>query len=216
MDKDKGSGMKYRLVIFDFDGTLADTFSWFLGVANQIADKYDLKHVDEREYEMLKGYDVRKVIEYLKVPLWKVPLIAAYTRGLMAENIHQVGLFDGIGGVLRRLSEQGATLAVVSSNSGENVRSVLGPENAALIDYYECSVPMFGKPSRFKKILSKSGISPDETIYIGDEIRDFKATKKVDIAFGAVSWGYNSADSLRAQEPTELFTRVEEIAERLI
>jgi phosphoglycolate phosphatase len=44
---------------------------------------------------MLKGYDVRKVIEYLKVPLWKVPLIAAYTRGLMAENIHQVGLFDG-------------------------------------------------------------------------------------------------------------------------
>ncbi|MDY0019811.1 MAG: HAD hydrolase-like protein [Anaerolineae bacterium] len=208
--------MKYSLVIFDFDGTLADTFSWFVGIANQIADKYGIRHIDEREYEMLKGYDVRKVIEYLEVPLWKVPLIAAYTRGLMTENIHQVGLFDGIGGVLRQLSEQGATLAVVSSNSSENVRRVLGPESAALIHYYECSVPMFGKPSRFKKILSKSGISHDDAIYIGDEIRDLKATKKVAIAFGAVSWGYNSADSLRAHGPTELFTRVEEIAERLI
>ena len=170
--------MKYKLVIFDFDGTLADTFPWFADIINKVAEKYHFKKITPDEHETIRGFDARGVLKYLGVPLWKMPLIANYIRMLMTHDIQRIALFQGIENVLRRLADLGATLAVVSSNSYENIQHVLGAELATLIAYYECGVSMFGKEAKLRKILKRSGFSPDEAIYIGDEIRDNEAAKK--------------------------------------
>ena len=109
--------MKYKLIIFDFDGTLADTYPWFTQVLNEVADKYKFKKVAESEYEKLRGYDTNEILQYLGVPLWKMPMIANHMRKLMYKDIHQISLFEGIDNLLHCLSNKGVILAVVSSNS---------------------------------------------------------------------------------------------------
>jgi phosphoglycolate phosphatase len=79
---------------------------------------------------------------------------------LMTHDIQKIALFQGIEGLLRRLASVGVTLAVVSSNSYENIRHVLGEEMGALIAYYECGVSIFGKEAKLRKILKRSGAAP--------------------------------------------------------
>jgi phosphoglycolate phosphatase len=208
--------VKYKLVIFDFDGTLADSFPWFIGIFNEVAEKYKFTKIEKHEVDTLRGYNARMMIQHLGVPFWKMPLIGNHIRGLMARDISQIRLFDGVDRLLRRLSEHGVTLALVTSNSYENVRRVLGPENAALITYYECGASVFGKHTRFRKILRKSGISPGETLCIGDEIRDIEAARKEDLAFGAVAWGFTNVASLQAHAPTEVFTTIDDIVDTVV
>ena len=203
--------MNYRLAIFDFDGTLADTVTWFAGVVNHVADRYGFKRVEERDHETLRGYAPRRLLEVLGVPLWKVPLITYYMRTLLARDIDRISLFEGIDTVLQTLSREGVMLAVVSSNSCENVHRVLGPGNVALIETFSCGVSIFGKAAKLRGVLRRCGVSRREAIYIGDEVRDIEAAREADVASGAVSWGYNTVESLRAYAPTEVFTNHGEI-----
>lgn len=203
--------MKYKLVIFDFDGTLANSFPWFMGVTNTFADKYRFKRIEEHEVETLRGYSARQIVQHLGVPMWKVPVIAHHMRRLTAEQIDQVPLFDGIDRMLQQLAQAGITLAVVTSNSYDNVRHVLGPTNAALIHHYECGVSLFGKRSRFRTVLKQSGVQPHQALSIGDEIRDIEASHKEQIPFGAVSWGFTHVEALKTLGPTAVFATVDDI-----
>jgi phosphoglycolate phosphatase len=207
--------LRYRLAIFDFDGTLANSFPWFLSVANDVAGRYKFKRIEESEIETLRGYDARQMIRHLGIAWWKVPLIANHMRKETANAIGHISLFDGADHLLRRLSHTRIKLAVVTSNSYANVRHVLGPDTAALVDYYECGVSTFGKHSRFRKVLKQSGVRASEALSIGDEIRDFEAAKRAGIPFGAVSWGFTTVDALRALGPAEVFTSFADIAKRL-
>lgn len=209
------SGMKYKLIIFDFDGTLADTFFWFKNVINKIADKYKFKRIEESEHDILRSYSAYKFIKHLGVPLWKIGEIAYDMKKMMEHDIRQISLFEGIDNLLQILSNKGALLAVVSSNSYENVRKVLGPENEALINHFECGVSLFGKHAKLKKVIRKISVQHSESIYIGDEIRDREAAKNVNIAFGGVSWGYNSVESLKAHSPMEIFHSIDDILEKI-
>ena len=208
--------MGYKLAIFDFDGTLADTVPWFAGVVNHVADRYGFKRVEERDHEMLRGYAPRRLMEVLGVPLWKVPLIAYHLRGLLARDIDQITLFDGISVVLQTLSQAGVTLAVVSSNSYENVRRVLGSENVGLVETFACGVSVFGKAAKLRGVLKKCDIPRGEAIYIGDEVRDVEAAHEAGVASGAVSWGYNTVEALQVCAPDEIFTSVDDILASIV
>jgi phosphoglycolate phosphatase len=208
--------MKYKLVIFDFDGTLADTFPFALDIVDQVVEKFGLKKFDRSEIEMLRGLDARRVLKHFEVPVWKMPAITSHVMGLLGQQIHLLTLFDGIAPLLKELTDQGIKIAVVTSNTYENVCKILGPENAALIEYYECGVRIFGKQAKLKKVLKQSGIAAKDAICIGDEIRDIQAAEKVHIPFGAVAWGYTNIEALMALNPAEVFTQVAEIAEKVI
>ncbi len=208
--------MKYKLVIFDFDGTLADSFPWLVKVINKVAEKFEFKQIKMSEHKFLRHYDAQKIFQHLGLPLWKAPLIGTHLRKLMSDEIHSISLFKGIDTMLRKLSQNQVVLAIVSSNSVENIRYVLGEELAALIQYFECGVSVFGKGIKLRKVLHKSRISSKETIYIGDEIRDIEAARHVRIASGGVSWGYNSAESLRHHSAMEIFDSVEDLSNKLL
>lgn len=207
--------MSYNLAIFDFDGTLANTVPWFAGVVNRVADRYGFKRVEKPDHETLRGYGPRRVLQALGVPLWKVPLIAYHLRALLARDIDQISLFDGVDTLLQTLSRESVLLAVVSSNSYDNVCRILGPENAAMIDTFACGVSIFGKAVKLRGVLGSCGVPGSEAIYIGDEVRDIEAARAAGVASGAVSWGYNTVESLRACAPDEIFTSINEMVERI-
>ncbi len=157
--------MRYKLIIFDFDGTLADSFPFFVSTLDRLAERHGFKRVGSAELETLRGYDFRQLMKHIGLPLWKLPMVTKDFNGLMAREIARISLFEGAGDLLRALSERGITLALVSSNAYENVRRVLGDENGDMIRYYECGASIFGKPAKLKKVLRKSGI-PASMLYL--------------------------------------------------
>jgi phosphoglycolate phosphatase len=203
--------MKYKLAIFDFDGTMADTFAFLLSVIDHLADKYHVDRLDPEDIERMRGLHAKEMIQYFQIPLWKIPLIGRHVKSLMASNTDQISLFDGIDAVIKDLYDLGIILVVVSSNSYDNIVNVLGLETAALFSHFECGSSIFGKSGRFKKVLKKFNIDPSEVIAIGDEIRDIEASQKMNISCGAVSWGYTNIDALIQHEPTYIFNSVSEI-----
>jgi phosphoglycolate phosphatase len=193
--------MPYRLAIFDFDGTLADTFPFFLSVFNQIADLHGFRRIDLARVDQLRHHGLREMMRHVGMPMWKLPLAARSFMDLMTRHTDGIALFDGIDHTLRTLHTRGVRLAVVSSNSEHNVRAVLGPELSALVDSFDCGVSMFGKASRIRAALRHARVPAADAIYIGDQDTDAQAAHKAGVAFGAVHWGYASIESLRGHGP---------------
>jgi phosphoglycolate phosphatase len=208
--------MPYRLALFDFDGTLADSFPWFATVVNEVADKYGFRRIAPDEFDSLRGKSAREMIAHCGVSTWKLPFIANYMRKRKAQDLHTVKLFAEAADTLRRLADAGVTVAIVSSNSEQNIRAMLGVETAALITHYECGASMFGKAKRFRAVLRAGKCSAADAICIGDEIRDLDAARAAGIAFGAVTWGYTTGEALRALKPEHVFDTFEEIFATLV
>jgi phosphoglycolate phosphatase len=202
---------KYKLAIFDLDGTLSDSFPWLRRVLNAVADKHRFKRVEADDVEMLRGKSSREIIRYLEVPMWRIPIIARDMRRLKSQSIDAIRLFSGVEPMLRELAQRGVTLAMVSSDAESNVRRALG-SNAELISQFGCGASLFGKAAKFKRILKRTGIAAGHAIYVGDEIRDGEAARAAGIDFGAVSWGYTKAEALQEISPDLMFERVSDIS----
>ena len=191
--------MTYRLAMFDFDGTLADSFPFFLSVFNTVADRHAFRRIDVARAGELRHLGVRQMMDHVGLPAWKLPLASKTFMAMMQDSAHEIPLFDGIADALRQLHGCGVQLAVVSSNSEHNVRAVLGPELTALVARFDCGMSVFGKASRIRAVLKACGAAPAEALYIGDQATDAEAARKAGVAFGAVHWGYATIDALRAQ-----------------
>ncbi len=203
--------MKYKLIIFDFDGTLADSLPWFIKMMNVVTEKFNLKKIEKEEISELRKLDSLSFLKHLNVPLYKLPRISTFMRNMMTDNIEEIKLISGIEDLLHKLKETGYKLAVVSTNNKTNIIKVLGEELFALNDHFVAGVSLFGKESKLKKVLKLSGIDKKDAIYIGDELRDIHASKKVGLACGAVTWGVNDADALAALEPDEIYYDIDQI-----
>ncbi|QHV96951.1 HAD-IA family hydrolase [Spirosoma endbachense] len=197
--------MIYKLVIFDFDGTLADSFPYFLRTVNTLASMYNFPKIDPENVDQLRGLDARQMMKQARLPAWKIPLIARSFIRLMARDIDQIKLFENIAELLKELTDAGVRLAIVSSNSEANIRQVLGRECASLITFYGCGTSIFGKQPKFRKAMATCGVLPAETLCVGDEIRDIEAAREASIAFGAVAWGYTRPDVLEAHTDISIF-----------
>lgn len=207
---------RYGLVIFDNDGTLADTFPWFLSVLDGVADRYRFRRADPAERERLRSLGPREILAELAVPRWRLPFIVRHVRRLKADEIGSFRLFPGVPETLRRLSEAGVRLAIVSSDTEANVRAILGPDLSRLIGTFDCGASLFGKRRHIARVVRRAGASPRSVLYIGDEIRDAEAARAVGTAFGAATWGYSDGDALRRAGPDAVFGHPREIAEHCL
>ncbi len=201
----------YDLAIFDFDGTLANTFPWFESVLNEAAERFSFRPVDVADRDVLRASSPRQILAHLGLPLWKVPLVSNHMRTRMAADLHKLSLFDGVPRMLAGLSSAGVRPVIVSSNAKSNILTMLGPETAAHILDYECGASMFGKASRIKKVLARAKVAPSRALLVGDEIRDAEAARASSVAFGAVVWGYSAPEALRAQGPAHVFETVDDV-----
>src|SRR5262249_15968402 len=130
--------MPYALAIFDLDGTLADSFPWFLRTINDVADHFGFRRVADEHVEALRHASTREILHHLEVPLWKLPAIMRHARRLKAEAAHEISLFPDVEAMLRTLADRGVQLALVTSDSEANARQKLGA-SAALFQYFDCS-----------------------------------------------------------------------------
>ena len=205
---------RYRLAIFDFDGTLADSLDWFRASFQETIARFDLAPVSPEELEGMRGLSAREIKARLKVSMWQLPVIVSDMRKRKLAAASETSLFAGIPAMLADLQRLGVKTAIVSSDSEASVRQVLGP-TASLITRFDCGAALFGKHWKFRRVARKLGAKPTETICIGDEIRDIEAADAASMDSGAVAWGYALPAALQAAKPTHLFNSIEEITQRL-
>ena len=207
--------MSHRLVIFDSDGTLADTLPWMRSVFNELAEEHRFRKVAPEEFEAFRDLHGRELLRRLELPLWKLPVVIAAMRRRMAAYTGPLHLFPGMDGALRALAGADLKLAVVSSNSRANVARVIGPELLPLFLHLDCGASMFGKAAKLRKMVRRAGVSAAETIYLGDEVRDAEAARSAGVDFGAVAWGQHRIETLAAEKPAMVFHAVEELTAML-
>lgn len=206
---------RYRLVVFDFDGTLADSFPFFLDALDTLADSHGFQRVQREQLDSLRELDARRVLKLLGLPLWKVPQVGMHMKRLMTERANAIPLFDGIDPLLRRLHASGIRLALLSSNSEHNVRTVLGPELSALFATLYCGSSLFGKRDRLRRLRADSLVARHDILCIGDEVRDLEAARAEKLDFGAVAWGYTKPQALRRHDPDWMFEHPAQICAAL-
>jgi phosphoglycolate phosphatase len=205
----------FRLAIFDFDGTLADSVPWFRASFQDMVARFDLAPVRDDEIEGLRSLSAREIMARLNVSMWQLPAIVSDMRQRKLAAAGEISLFEGVPAMLEQLRHHGIKTAIVSSDSEVSVRQVLGP-HAGLIDRFDCGAAMFGKHWRFRRVARRLGIKPSDAICIGDELRDIDAAKAAGMNSGAVAWGYALNTALQAAGPTHLYTSVEEMMQRLV
>jgi phosphoglycolate phosphatase len=200
----------YPLAIFDLDGTLVDSYPWFLRVVNDIARDFDFRPVAPGDVAGLRLAGARDILEHLELPLWKVPRIAAHMRRMKRAHLNELPLFPGVPEMLDALRSKGIRIALVSSDSEANARLQLGGSANHFSDF-ACGASLFGKAAKFRRIVKRAGVAPSAAIAIGDELRDVDAAEAAGLAFGGVAWGYADPDALRARHPRAWFDAVADI-----
>lgn len=206
----------YRLAIFDFDGTLADSADWVFGIMNDVARRYGFREIGEEERETLRGRPNREVIRALGVPAWKLPLIATHMRDLVRQHADRIPLFPWAPPLLAELSAAGVTLVIASSNDRDSILRILGPETAAHVAAVDGGASLFGKAAKFRRLMREFGAAPSETVAIGDEQRDVEAAAQAGIASIAVTWGFATLPALTAAQPTALAADADELLRLLL
>lgn len=207
--------MNYKLVIFDFDGTLADSYTWFLSVYQDLSRRFQLPVIEEAELKRLRTLDVHQIMKEYRIPFWKLLLMGRHLTKLMSSQIDQICLVDGMQPVIDSLGQNGVKMAIITSNAEKNVRRVLGPDNMAHFEFLESGVSMFGKKKKIHKILRQTGIAASDTLSIGDEVRDLKSAHEAQVDFGAVGWGTTDLETLQRHSPKQVFNHPAQILEAL-
>ncbi|HEX7882235.1 MAG TPA: HAD hydrolase-like protein [Afipia sp.] len=201
----------YDLIVFDFDGTLADSADWLLQALPDLADRHGFRAPGPEEIETLRGCHAREVMAAMRIPAWRVPAIARDLRRRSEAEAARIPLFEGIPEALSALVSSQSRLAVVSSNSEATVRAVLG-HYAAAIGTYACGAALFGKARLIRRLVRRSGVTAHSAIYVGDELRDIAAARSAGIPAGAVSWGYATQEALIRARPDHLFQQPDSLS----
>jgi phosphoglycolate phosphatase len=191
-----------KTLIFDFDGTLADSFELVMDIAYELTN---IPRQDEKEVARLRQLPLLKAVRELKIPLRLAPRLLVVGRQKMLERIHEVHPFPGIPEVLKELHDNGYHLLVISSNSEHNVRSFLRTnELESFFDGVYGSASIFNKSSSLKKVMKKNTLDAADCFYIGDEVRDVTAAARVGMEPVAVTWGYQAREALAKYHPYAL------------
>lgn len=200
--------MIYRSLVFDFDGTIADTLGETRRIFNQIAPDYGIRQVDEHEMDNLRHLSLKELLRHLHIPKRRVPALISRGTGLMRANITRLQLIAGMPEVLVELRRHVDSFGILTSNATANVDLFL--ESHGLreqFDFVSSTSKLTGKAKHLRAIRKTFSLRPEQMLYIGDELRDVKASQKAGIPVAAVTWGFNSRASLAAAMPDHIFDR---------
>ncbi len=198
--------MIYRTLVFDFDGTIADTLGETRRIFNQIAPDYGIRQVAEHELNQLRHLSLKQLLDHLKIPKRRVPALISRGTGLMRGNITRLPMIAGMSEVLVELRRHVDSFGILTSNATPNVDAFLRAHGLREhFDFISSTSKLTSKSKHLKAIRKTFSLRAEQILYIGDELRDVKASQKAGIPIAAVTWGFNSRESLAAASPDYLF-----------
>jgi len=202
-----------KQIVFDLDGTLVDSLDTFIKIGNKMAEKYGYQSLDEEKIKELLLLPMRKRIEILKIPIYKLPKMGVELLNAFNKYAAQVKPFLGVKEMLEYLYKEGYGLNIVSSNSLHNIDTFLKSNELNLFNNIQSSKGLFGKHITISKLITKLRVKKEDVIYIGDEQRDVEACKKIGIRVISVLWGFDSRELIEKANPDFIVSIPNEIVE---
>jgi phosphoglycolate phosphatase len=189
-------------IIFDFDGTLADSFDY---VANFLIGSAKHPPLTDTERMALHGMSMAAMARQLGYRWWRLPGLLLKGRRVMAETVHTIQPFAGMPEVIKKLHAEGHELFILSSNNVHNIHTFLHQHklHTYFLELYG-GIGLFGKAPALRRLLKDQSFEAKDAIYIGDELRDVQAAKSLDMRVVAVAWGFAKTADLEAERPTDL------------
>ncbi len=207
-----GESMTQKVIIFDFDGTIADTVDALVVIANRLAVEFGFIQITPQELALLRNLTAREIIKYSGISVFRIPFLVKKVKSELKNKIHEFKPIPGIREALIELQAEGYRLGIITSNSQENVTEFLKMNHLdSLFEFIYSGVTIFGKTTIINNVLKQKQLKPQDVIYVGDETRDVEASKKANIKVIAVTWGFNSHEALGKQKPNFLIDQPSEL-----
>ncbi len=189
-------------IIFDMDGTIADSFDYVSEFLAREAGEWPLT---SKEKQGLRGLSMAAMAKKLGHHWWNTPALFYKGRRRMRHSIKHWRPFEGMPEVIRKLHAEGHELFIVSANSLPNMRRFLHQYDlhTYFLEIYG-GVGMFGKGPALRRLLREQNLEMKDAIYIGDELRDVQAAQSINLRVIAVTWGFARHSVLEAQNATAL------------
>ncbi|MDF7825266.1 HAD hydrolase-like protein [Pontiellaceae bacterium B12227] len=192
-------------ILFDFDGTLAETMMLIHDVFNRLSRVYGYRHMPEEDIEELRHLSMREFIDHYGIPLWKVPLIAIHARRMMHDEMDQIHPPAGLVETLTKIHESGRyVMDILTSNRPKNVFRFLAQHQINWFDEVESTRAILSKKRRVEKYIRTKGLDPETLFYIGDTTVDVESARHAGAKTVAVSWGLNTREALEKVKPDYL------------
>lgn len=208
--------MAIKVIVFDFDGTLADSRDVFVSIVNRLAPTFGYQTVGTAELEELTSLSSEEIIERANICRLKIPFILRSVKQELNKEIQYVKPIDCIKDPLFQLKSEGYQLGIITSNLRENVEIFLKNNHLdELFSFIRSGITLFGKNKVINRVLKKHNLQPYEVIYIGDETRDITAARKSRVSVIAVGWGFNSPAILAQYQPDFLIEHPQQLTEAI-
>jgi len=199
-------------IIFDFDGTIADTLELGVGVFNRIAPEYNCLPIGPEERELFRTTKPQELLEAYGISRLKLLSLTLRMRKEMRMHVPEMNLYTGMEAALREIRNDGHRIGILTSNSVVNVSKFLEINKLSeLVDFVYSGRSFLGKEKVIRKVLLHERIPSGRVVYVGDETRDIEASKAAGIPVIAVSWGLNHRDLLASLSPDQIADRPEEL-----
>ncbi len=208
--------MARPFAIFDFDGTIADSFAESLLAYNRVAPRLRLRPIEDAEIPALRRMNAGQLLQSLGVPMWKLPRLVIAARADLHDHFHSVKPVPGIAAALDKLARAECHLAIVTSNSEENVRNFLVRHAIDGFETVVAGASVFGKGTRLKRLLRGARASRARAVYVGDTVPDIRAAREAGTAAVAVTWGFNDKLPLAAESPDVLAESADDLAPAIL
>ena len=208
--------MAAKVILFDFDGTIADTYQVIANITNQLSTEFGYKALDEEELLLIKNLSSREIVKRSEISIFKLPFLVRRIRTELKKEIAELNAISDMVRVLLRLKSTGYILGIVTSNTRENVDIFLNKHGLnSIFSFIYSGTAIFGKHRVLKQVVREHRLKKSDVIYVGDETRDVRSARKSGIAIIAVSWGFNSAEILQEHKPNYLVDRPQQILEAI-
>jgi phosphoglycolate phosphatase len=206
--------MQLRAAIFDFDGTIADTFDQVVAILNALSSEFGYRSAEPGEVEELRTMSARDVAKRLGVRWHKIPAIVTRARNELSHGMATIRPFEGMPAALAELRSRGLLVGLLTSNNRRNVELFL-EHHPLELDFVSTGSGLWSKHRRLAKLLRQYKLPRDQTAYIGDEVRDIEAARTLKMRAVAVGWGYTRPELLAEQKPDALVAKVADLVETL-
>ncbi|MBM3182164.1 MAG: HAD family hydrolase [Chloroflexi bacterium] len=189
------------LVIFDYDGVLADTLDDLIRFGQAACDQLGVKHeVTKDDLSHLEVMSFTTFGRACEVPEHLVADFVKISLKLFAEKESPPAIFEGMSAVIQHLSIN-HKLAVVTTNTSQNVHAFLTHHGLDSLVHAVYGVDTPGSKAQKITLARERFVENGEAVFmIGDALSDVRAAKEAGVTSIAVTWGHQSLETLMRGE----------------
>lgn len=204
--------MHKKTIIFDFDGTIADSLHLLVELYNNVAHIFFCKKIKNEDIKKLQSRRPQELMKSYWINTFKLLLLLLRLRRDLKKNIKKLKAIEWIIQAIKDIKSNWFDLGIMTSNSKENVEIFLSMNWIdGVFDFVYSGKNLFGKEKVINKLLKKENICHDKVVYIWDETRDIEAARKIWIPIVSVSWWFNSRDILENLNPNMIVDKPENL-----